>query len=97
MNGITVFPFIFIQKNLRDTTEVNTIINHETIHIQQQLETLIIPFYIHYILNFLFNILTKKSEPYRNLQAEKEAYKNEKNLDYLKTRKRYSWLFNKQK
>jgi len=32
------------------------------------------------------------SKAYENICFEKEAYNNEKNLDYLKTRKHFSFL-----
>ena len=51
VSGITLFPFILI-KNEKDLQDIK-LINHETIHIRQQLETLIIFFYFLYFA-FIF-------------------------------------------
>lgn len=58
-------------------------LNHEKIHSKQQLELLIIPFYIIYLIEAIF-------KGYYCISFEKEAYANQDNLDYLKTRKWYS-------
>lgn len=97
VGGISIFPFIILKKKYKNTYMGNLMINHETIHFQQQLELLVIPFYILYVLNFFYNFITGDKEPYRNIVFEKEAYDNENNLEYLKTRKMYNWtnLINK--
>ena len=79
--GIAIYPFIIIRKNYRKEDEL---INHERIHIVQQLEMLVIPFYLVY---FYYNI----TRGYRNNPFEIEAYDNDDNLDYLDSRKMYSW------
>jgi hypothetical protein len=80
--AIAFYPFI-----IAPTTTVidKELINHERIHLRQQLEMLIIPFYIYYL--FLL-----KRKGYLNISFEKEAYANEGNLNYLKERKPYAWL-----
>lgn len=48
--GLTIFPFVFLkEKNLKVD---KTLINHERIHLRQQLELLIFPFFICYSLEF---------------------------------------------
>ncbi|MCM2302925.1 MAG: hypothetical protein NDI80_09910 [Flavobacteriaceae bacterium] len=86
------YPFIFI-KNKEEITD-KTLINHEKIHLKQQIELLIIFFFISYFLEFIWNYFRFKSfmMAYRNISFEKEAYQNDANLNYLKTRKRYSFL-----
>jgi len=42
--GMALFPFILIKK--KDLPVGDVLINHERIHLQQQLELLLIPFYI---------------------------------------------------
>lgn len=86
----------------------NKMINHESIHEQQILDFTpkIFPswlrytigstcFYLLYGLEWLFKLIpcliTKKSA-YRSLCAEQEAYKNERNFDYIKNRSKLSWL-----
>lgn len=91
IKGMTIFPFIFINKNY-DFTEQD--MNHEMIHIRQQLELLIIPFYILYFLEYIIRLgLSFNNDyAYRTISFEKECYKNEKNLNYLKEKKYYSFI-----
>lgn len=81
--AITLWPFIFVRKDVKfDDVDLN----HEKIHLAQQIELLIIPFYIIYLIEWIF-------KDYKNICFEKETYSNEDNLDYLKTRKHYCyWL-----
>lgn len=90
--GITLFPFIFL---LRKEDKQNLVlVNHEKIHIRQQLELLVIPFFIWYGLEFLVRLFQYKNrrEAYRNISFEREAYNNEKDLDYLKKRSYWNFL-----
>lgn len=90
--GLSLWPFIILKhdklKNDKD------LINHEKIHLRQQKELLIIPFYIFYVLEWalrsLFYFDTYKA--YQNLSFEREAYKNEKIPDYLEKRKPYNFM-----
>lgn len=84
--GIAIWPFIFVKrKELKSDT---VFINHEKIHLRQQIEMLLIPFYIWYVLEFLVRLIQYKNrrEAYLNISFEREAYENEKDLDYLKKR-----------
>ena len=89
--GITLFPFIFLLR--KEDKRNKVLINHEKIHIRQQLELLVFPFFIWYGIEFLIRLLQYKnwSRAYRNISFEREAYENEKDLDYLK--KRSFWQF----
>ena len=91
--GMTVFPFIILKSNYLLENKVT--INHEKIHIRQQLELLIIPFYVLYFGNMLINYYKYRNfqKAYRNIIFEREAYTNEKNLDYLQSRS--FWGFTK--
>ena len=82
--GITIFPFIFLKR--KSFKADMSLINHEKIHLRQQIELLIIPFYIFYGIEFLVRLLQYKNWhiAYRNISFEREAYRNETNLDYLK-------------
>lgn len=90
--GLTVFPFVFL-KNSRFKTDY-VLINHEKIHLKQQLEMLLIPFYLVYGFEFLFRLFQYKNwnSAYRNISFEREAYANELNLDYLKQRPFWGFL-----
>lgn len=84
--GITIFPFMFLKyKTLKENL---VLINHEKIHLRQQLEMLIIPFFIFYSLEFLIRLVQYRNwkVAYSNISFEREAYRKEKDLDYLKTR-----------
>lgn len=90
--AITIFPFIFIEDKKYISEKI--LINHEKIHIRQQVELLIIPFYLIYFLEFLFYLIKFKSryKAYRSISFEKEAYANEMDLEYLSKRKMYSFF-----
>ena len=91
-SGITLFPFIIVSsKKLREN---KVLINHEMIHIRQQLEMLILPFYLWYGIEYLIKRIKLKdhNKAYRALSFEREAYRHEKDLHYLKVRKWYSFL-----
>jgi hypothetical protein len=82
IEGITLFPFgIFIRAEIPDVITVN----HEMIHWNQQKEMLVIPFYIWYLVEALIH-------GYAKISFETEAYKNQNNTNYLKTRKHYAWI-----
>ncbi|MFD2891682.1 hypothetical protein ACFS5J_06610 [Flavobacterium chuncheonense] len=91
--GITLFPFVILFQNKDRFNEV--LLNHEKIHIRQQLEMLILPFFIWYGIEFLIRLLqfNDRNVAYRNISFEKEAYVNEKDLGYLKQRP--LWSFSK--
>ena len=73
---------------------LNVIINHESIHIKQQKEMLVIPFYIWYCFEYLIRYLQYKNwyKAYQNISFEREAYKHERDLNYLQNRKLFSWF-----
>jgi hypothetical protein len=90
--GLSVFPFVI----LRDKGSRNdkVLLNHEKIHIRQQLELLVIPFFIWYFVDYIFKLIKykNKNEAYKNIVFEKEAYANEKDLNYIKSRSFWSFL-----
>lgn len=52
-------------------------------------------FYPLYLINWLILLIKKaytidEFNAYENILAEKEAYANEKNMDYIQTRKRFN-------
>ena len=84
--GMAVFPFVLMKYDFDKTNKV--FVNHEKIHLRQQFEMLILPFFIWYVLEFLIRLVQYKNKDlaYRNISFEREAYANEKDLDYLKKR-----------
>ncbi len=81
--GVTFFPFIFLKNE--DLKKDQVFINHEKIHVRQQLQLLIFPFFIWYMIEFLIKwmIYKDKNIAYRNISFEREAYQNENDFEYL--------------
>jgi len=95
---MALFPFILLRDKRMKTN--NRLINHEKIHLRQQLELLILPFYIWYGIEYgiLLIKLRDKKKAYYSISFEREAYANEADLNYLKTRLFWQFLnFIKQK
>ena len=90
--GLTIYPFVFLK--YESSKEDITLINHERIHLKQQLELLILPFYVFYVLEFLFRLMQYRNWylAYINISFEREAYANETNLKYLKSRNNWHFL-----
>ena len=90
--GLTLWPVIILKHDNLKEDEV--LINHERIHLKQQLELLILPFYILYFLEWLIGIVKYSNMhlAYRNISFEREAYQNEENLEYLKTRSLFGFF-----
>lgn len=90
--GIAIFPFIILNdKRLKNN---HTLINHEKIHLRQQLEMGIILFYLWYLAEFLYWYikLGNGEMAYEKISFEQEAYRNENSLNYLKNRKFWEFL-----
>lgn len=90
IRAITLSPFGIYFKSEKTMKSLRTV-NHEKIHWQQQLEMLIIPFYLWYFIEWIIRIFGS-ANAYRNLSFEREAYGNDGNMNYLETRKRYCWI-----
>ena len=90
--GFTFFPFVFLSDKKDKAHTV--LLNHERIHIRQQLELLIVLFFIWYGIEFLVRLVRYKNRrvAYYNISFEREAYSNEKDLYYLKQRSFWSFL-----
>ncbi|WP_443937156.1 hypothetical protein [Pedobacter sp. MW01-1-1] len=90
--GMAIFPFILLQSE--DFKKDPIILNHEKIHLKQQLELFIFGFYLLYFINYLANWIKYKNrdKAYRSIVFECEAYDFEKDLNYLKNRKPYAWF-----
>ena len=89
--AMTIWPWIFLRKgqsyNLTDD-------NHEEIHGKQQLEMLLIPFFLWYGIEYLIRLLIyrNKNEAYYNISFEQEAYLNQGDYDYRRKRRLYAWV-----
>ncbi|MCL5246875.1 hypothetical protein M4I21_13715 [Cellulophaga sp. 20_2_10] len=90
--GLSLWPFIILKSDaLRDD---DSLINHEKIHLRQQLELLVLPFYILYLSEFAIRCLVYRDsyKAYQNLSFEREAYFNEDNPNYLNERRPFSFI-----
>lgn len=90
--GLTFYPFVFLAD--KDDKLNKVFINHERIHIRQQIELLILPFYLWYFTEYLLRLIQYKDskKAYYNISFEREAYVNEKDLDYIKQRSFWNFL-----
>ena len=92
VNAMALFPFILLRDEEMRKDEV--LLNHERIHLRQQAELLVLPFYVLYFLNYLVNLVRygKHYPAYFNILFEREAYQKEADLGYLGGRKWCNWL-----
>lgn len=90
--GLTFYPFVIFKYTGSKADEV--LMNHERIHIRQQLELLVLPFYFLYFLDFTIKLLKyrNRSLAYRNIVFEREAYANETDSNYIKSRPFFNFL-----
>ena len=112
LNGFyasTIFNKLYRREKYKNKPISEVIYNHESIHLQQELdfvfgcEKLYILggciFYILYFIEWLIKAIISlftgfKIKAYYSISFKQEAYKNQKDLNYLKTRKRFSWIKN---
>lgn len=90
VEGLTFFPWVFC----KEAQPPKWLLNHERIHICQQIELGIILFYFWYLTEYLIRLIQYRRRylAYRNISFEREAYRNDKDLTYLKSRKIWSFL-----
>ncbi len=82
ISAIAFFPFVFIHP---DTHIDDRLINHERIHLRQQIELLVIPFYVWYLIEYV-------TVGYNKNRFELEAYANDYDLAYLAKRKWFAFI-----
>ena len=86
--AITLWPFVFIRDEGNDRT-----INHETIHIKQYNELLVVGFLGLYLWDWLHGLFKYRNSQtaYYRIRFEQEAYENDRDVNYLANRKRFAW------
>lgn len=91
ISAIALFPVILLRRP--EDRYDRTLINHEKIHLRQQLELLIIFFYLWYVIEYYFWYFRLKDSflAYKYISFEREAFAMEDDHDYLKTRKLWSF------
>ena len=93
IKGITLWPFIIVKGKANER-----LITHERIHICQQRELFVVPFYILYVIFWIKNIfkfwgdkdLFQKA--YEWIPFEREAYSNDFSQTYPIRRKKFAWI-----
>ena len=90
VSAICLWPFVLFT-NAQSKAD-NTVIYHEKIHARQQLELLIVPFYLIYIGEYVYYRLIGQThhQAYRSISFEREAYTHQDNSEYLQSRKPYN-------
>lgn len=98
-SAMSIGPWIFARQEYEETGLSTVTINHENIHWAQQCDFGIpvlgsLLFYVLYLLEWIFKLPLYfwGKDPYKSLSFEREAYSNQCDLDYLKIRKRWSWV-----
>lgn len=84
---VNLFGVLFVHgdKELSAST-----LNHESIHSEQWRELWYIGFLLWYVIEWLIRL--PKGNAYRNISFEREAYVNEKDVNYLQNRKRFDFV-----
>ncbi|MEN9919692.1 MAG: hypothetical protein RL662_2128 [Bacteroidota bacterium] len=88
--AINLFGVIFVRYGTKLSERT---IRHESIHTRQMKEMLYLPFYLWYGLEWLFRLIQYRNRmtAYYNISFEREAYANDRNVDYLARRKWWAW------
>lgn len=84
VDGMALFPVVLVRRP--DPAPV--LLNHERVHLRQQLELGLVLFYLWYGLEYLVRRWQYGEHylAYRNISFEREAFAHERNLTYLNQR-----------
>ncbi len=88
MYAINLFGIIFTKQHLSRVDQ-----NHDFIHTLQQGELLFVFFYLFYMTEWIVRVIQTRSliKGYLRISFEREAYENQRQLDYRETRKFFAW------
>jgi len=89
VEGMALFPLVLVRTPRPDAI----LLHHERIHLRQQLELGVLPFYLWYLIEYGIRRLQYRDHyaAYRNISFEREAFANEQDLSYWETRKHYGF------
>ena len=88
-NAITLAPFgIYIKEQYVGGARIE---NHERIHWEQQIEMLILPFYLWYLIEWFIRLFIHGKKAYMNISFEREAYSRDTFYTYLEYRPYFAW------
>lgn len=88
--AINLFGVIFAHHDMSLTRQV---LNHEAIHTAQMREMLYLPFYLLYVLEWLWRLIQTRGnsfEAYRRISFEREAYRCDHDQKYLSRRRPFA-------
>jgi hypothetical protein len=92
--GLALYPCIILRDDIPDGPLKRGIILHEKIHLRQQLELIILPFYLWYLAEYCAGRLRGRDH-YRaviGISFEREADAHMNDIDYLRTRRFFAFL-----
>ncbi len=89
IQAISLAFWVFSRDKLSQRTR-----RHETIHFQQWIELGVLGFLLLYPVFYLYGLLKyrDKVRAYRAIPFEREAYENDGDSEYLRTRRRMAWI-----
>lgn len=90
--GMAIFPFIFLKESKQRQNPAMFL--HEKIHLRQQAELLVLPFFVWYLVEYCFRLFQYQNRKlaYRNISFEREAYANESTEGFLRKRKFWNFI-----
>jgi hypothetical protein len=99
VSAMALWPFVIFRN--QELLNDKVILNHERIHHRQQLELLIIPYYIWYFLEYwikMFKNGFRHFDAYVSVSFEQEAFDKQSEFSYLNNRQWLaSWTYFKKK
>lgn len=86
--AINMFGFILAVRPLNPVE-----LNHELIHTAQMVELGFVVFYLWYVVEWLWLLLKYRdgTKAYFNIRFEREAYRHQNDLNYLRGRKHFRY------
>ena len=84
--AMALFPFVLLR--YPEDRQNARLLNHEKIHVRQQVELLVLPFYLWYMGEYWWHRRRGKThlDAYQAISFEREAYDNEGDSRYLESR-----------
>ena len=83
VKGIALWPIAVLEENALTERGNDTVcLRHERIHLAQQRECLVLPFYVLYVAEMVYRAVTRDPQPYFGICFEAEAYANERKASH---------------
>jgi hypothetical protein len=91
-SAMALFPFILSREKSQDMSP--SLLCHETIHFRQQLELLLIGFYLLYLVFYFYYRIKgyDRFNAYMSIPFEREAYHFQDDIEYLNQRPFFHWI-----